>query len=68
MSISEMMRLKEHVECIRQLRNAYKMLVRTPEGKLQCNVEMNIKEMWCKGGLWISLFQVGTTGKFLQTR
>jgi hypothetical protein len=60
------MRLAEHVGSLREIRNAYKILVRTLEGKRplgiprrkwEDNIKMNLRKMGIEGVDWIHLAQ-----------
>jgi hypothetical protein len=55
-----------------EMRNAYRIMVRKPEGKRSCkrpghrwenNIRMDLRELEWKGMDWIHMAQVGTSGR-----
>jgi hypothetical protein len=60
------MRLTRHVACMREKSNAYRILVRTPQGKrtlgrprhtLEDHIKMDVREIGWGGTDWIDLAQ-----------
>jgi hypothetical protein len=65
-----------HVENMGEIRSAYKILVRKPEGKrsfgsprhrCEGNIKMDLREIGCEGMDWIHLAQHRNQCRLLQT-
>ena len=63
-----------HVARMEQCRNAYRVLVRKPEGKRpsgrprrrwEDSIKMDLNEMGCNPGEWIDLAEDGTNGDLM---
>jgi hypothetical protein len=74
MIISRRMRWAEHVASMEEMRNAYKILVRRPEGKRphgrtrrrwEDNVKMDVKEIGLEVWIGFVRFRIGTGGRLL---
>jgi hypothetical protein len=65
-----MMRLAGHVGHVREMRNAYKILVEKPEGKKPLgqptnNIKMHLREKSVNVWAGLNWFRIGTAGELL---